>query len=577
MSPYFFQKNTDPLIALWFATAAVFYFGLELIGLDTSVFGYVSIIAMAIFSLKGLWIRQAQDEIAHASLDWIPEKQLHKIALRHPADLFMGLGFEWSPDIADIARRVPSSALATLCKASNWIQFLGKPVPTFLEKEDLTTHILLLGTTGSGKTRFLELILRQLALEIDRAFVILDPKGDKELVKLLRTLEPQRFILFDRKGSTNIDLDLFGDTLDPATIADRLVDNASSTNDTAKAFAGFSWAAIYAAGSYLKILHQRATISSLARVLQARDHTDMLCTALTNILSDVLGESAFEYEFRDVAAKSVKQKLPRLIDCFNTQDALGLCHKYEGVRAFIHEFTMDPEHFQKLTASLGVELTKLTSGTLGNRLSMESANARIVSLDEVIFKKKILYVNTCSLDDPSVAHKLASLILSSMASIASASARNEKPPKVSVVIDEAAEAMCPAMIQLLNKGRSAGFGLIVATQTIDDFTAVTGSEAQTRQILGNVNTTIALRILDSSSQQYFCDGLPKVQMHALEKSMSTSSAVSKDLNKNAFAISQKTTLESPLDPGILSSLPKLEGFARQGGRLSKFKIPLIKK
>ena len=56
-------------------------------------------------------------------------------------------------------------------------------------------------------------------------------------------------------------------------------------------------------------------------------------------------------------------------------------------------------------------------------------------------------------------------------------------------------------IQLLNKGRGAGLRLTIATQTFAAFAARTGSEAKARQVLGNINNLIALRVLDAETQQ----------------------------------------------------------------------------
>jgi conjugal transfer pilus assembly protein TraD len=64
----------------------------------------------------------------------------------------------------------------------------------------------------------------------------------------------------------------------------------------------------------------------------------------------------------------------------------------------------------------------------------------------------------------------------------------------------------------LNKGRGAKIRLFIATQTFADFAARTGSQDKARQVLGNVNNLIALRIMDSETQQYITDNLPKTRL-----------------------------------------------------------------
>jgi conjugal transfer pilus assembly protein TraD len=64
-----------------------------------------------------------------------------------------------------------------------------------------------------------------------------------------------------------------------------------------------------------------------------------------------------------------------------------------------------------------------------------------------------------------------------------------------------AEVVNDPFIQLLNNGHGAGLRLVVATQTFVDFAARTGSAAKARQVLGNINTLIALRLLDAETHQ----------------------------------------------------------------------------
>ena len=54
--------------------------------------------------------------------------------------------------------------------------------------------------------------------------------------------------------------------------------------------------------------------------------------------------------------------------------------------------------------------------------------------------------------------------------------------------------------------------LFIATQTFADFASRTGSQDKARQVLGNLNNLIALRIMDSETQQYITDNLPKTRL-----------------------------------------------------------------
>ena len=84
----------------------------------------------------------------------------------------------------------------------------------------------------------------------------------------------------------------------------------------------------------------------------------------------------------------------------------------------------------------------------------------------------------------------------------------DEKKSINVFVDEAAEVINNPTIQLLNKGRGAGFKMYIATQTFADFASRLGDENKARQVLANTNNKIALRILDAETQQYIADGIP---------------------------------------------------------------------
>ena len=85
----------------------------------------------------------------------------------------------------------------------------------------------------------------------------------------------------------------------------------------------------------------------------------------------------------------------------------------------------------------------------------------------------------------------------------------------------------------------------IINETFADFAARTGSEAKARQVLGNINNLIALRVMDAETQQYITDNLPKTRsgkiMRRLLRSLAKGEAITQDTS----------TLENP---AILSQL-----------------------
>jgi conjugal transfer pilus assembly protein TraD len=135
---------------------------------------------------------------------------------------------------------------------------------------------------------------------------------------------------------------------------------------------------------------------------------------------------------------------------------------------------------------------------------------------ECIDRAQVVYLGLDSLSDTMVGSAIGSILVADLAAVAGDRYNygvSLKP--VNVFIDEAAEVVNDPFIQLLNKGRGAGLRLTVATQTFADFAARTGSEAKARQVLGNINSLIALRVLDAETQQYVTDSLPKTRLRSV--------------------------------------------------------------
>jgi len=118
-----------------------------------------------------------------------------------------------------------------------------------------------------------------------------------------------------------------------------------------------------------------------------------------------------------------------------------------------------------------------------------------------------------------VGSAVGSILIADLAAVAGDRYNHQgRPRPVNVFIDESAEVVNDRFIQLLNKGRGAGLRLVVAAQTFADFAARTGSEAKARQVLGNINNLVALRVLDAETQEYVAESLPKTRVVSIMRS-----------------------------------------------------------
>ena len=193
---------------------------------------------------------------------------------------------------------------------------------------------------------------------------------------------------------------------------------------------------------------------------------------------------------------------------------------------------------------------------------------------------KVFYVGLDSLADATVGSAIGSVLLADLTAVAGDRYNYEiqsgKP--INLFIDEAAEVINQPTIQLMNKGGGALFRVTIATQTFADFASRLGDENKARQVLGNTNNKIALRVLDAETQKYIADGIPKIKA----RSMMVRYGHNVDSNlQDAYSASyQEQATEEEADlipPAMLSELPPLHYFARlSGGKTLKGRIPILR-
>ena len=125
---------------------------------------------------------------------------------RRPDALWLGWGFDWNSEHAQLALELirvgPERIVRTQSAlGAHWLHGLAaREAPVWLPVDHTAGHVLIVGTTGAGKTRLLDLLVVQ-AVRRGEAVVILDPKGDRDLhtsarLACMHSGEPQRFVSF---------------------------------------------------------------------------------------------------------------------------------------------------------------------------------------------------------------------------------------------------------------------------------------------------------------------------------------------------------------------------------------------
>jgi len=273
----------------------------------------------------------------------------------------------------------------------------------------------------------------------------------------------------------------------------------------------------------------------------------------------------------------------------NLTEAYILYYKEDVARKFpvgeidglISGFEHNRDHYSKMVASLIPILTMLTSHPLNELLSPEYDDndpRPITNMAKVIQNGQVLYVGLDSLADAKVGSAIGSILLADGAAVAG-DRYNYGGDGVDVqfFVDEAAEVINDPTIQILNKGRGAGMRLTIATQTLADFIVRLGSLPKARQVLGNINNILSLRVTDNETQKYITEGLPKVKVRSMQSTYrhEIESGGQKQYEAG-YSESEKEEDVDLFQPAMLGKLPDLHFIGKlTGGRVIKGKIPIM--
>lgn len=627
-----------------------------------------------VFFVKGFGVWQMQRRLFGAKLEFVPlDKFIVKTRPYVQEDKFwLGEGFDWTPEQtqrcyeilklrwaeisryeplhSQLVRRLDSAAKAASrcgeilrekggtmshaplripaqCAAAvagfmrklrppenmgqRWIHGLSDQLrPIEVPASWFNGHLLILGTTGSGKTRLADLLNTQIIMR-GEALVIIDPKGDVELRDnarracdayrkwCLETGRPdpgERFFFFHPAfPEESVRLNLLANSARDTDVSTRITNLIPSQSAGGfDPFTAFGWMSVNAIVQALLYTGQNPTIALIRRHLLdsmqelTRDAVRAFCRREDARLQNegMLSRRPFDdllsaeiHRFR--RGVTAEQEVTLMCDIFsayyvNAPDA-------GNIASLVKIFKHPREHFQKMVNNMLPLLDMLTAGTLGTLLSMTPGDDplmehRTLNTLDILDRRGVLYIGLDSLSDKMVGTAIGSLALSDIAASAGTlyNYRSDRPP-VSIFVDEASECVNDSFIQLLNKGRGAGMRIMVATQTVSDFVAAMGSSAKEEMVLGNVNSVIALRTRNPTSQKFLCEDLPETVIRTLTHSQGISSLTTAPLLHGASQSEMLKETTAPLVPQqIFGLLPNLEYIAIfAGGTVVKGRLPII--
>lgn len=553
---------------------------------------------------KALQLKQLQTGLLGRELEFCKLDTLEKRVKENPDAIWLGHGFEWesrhAQRVFEIMKRDVSQIMQAVEKRRSKMKNpipMGQPwihgvEPAKGEKEiyqpiqHAEGHTLILGTTGSGKTRAFDILISQAILR-GEAVIILDPKGDKEMRDNARRAceamgQPERFVQFHPAfPEESVRIDPLYNFSRSTEIASRLAALISSEG-MSDPFKSFGWQSLNNIAQGLLMINSRPNLVLLRRYLEG-GAAGLVVKAIEAYAQKVLGN---DWSVRAAPYLS-KAKVGNL-------DSLAVTHMrfYYGevqpvrpsseLEGLLSMYQHDSTHFAKMVATLLPIMNMLTTGPVGELLSPDPSDPSdprpIMDMAQIINQAKVAYIGLDSLTDAVVGSAIGSILLSDLTSVAGDRYNygvNNLP--VNLFVDEAEQVLNDPTIQLLNKGRGAKFRLVVASQTIPDFTARLGSKEKALQVLGNINNLIALRVLDNETQLYITENLPKTRIRYIQRAQGQNSHGDEPAMHGGNQAERLMEEEAELFPSaLLGMLPNLEYIAKiSGGKIIKGRLPIL--
>lgn len=542
----------------------------------------------------GLW-RMAQ---GWKNLQWLEQRYQRQLLITTSTDLqqnhladnkwWLGKGFYWNSKHSfrqqNLQQHLESGQLllrshpsaAGKAMGANWLHILeAQEQHIYLDCDHTNGHMLIVGTTGAGKTRAFDLLIQQAILRRE-AVVIIDPKGDhdlreKALQAAYRLNMADKFLVFNPAyAQQSIALDLLGNYSKTSDLAQRIISLIPSSAN-AGPFRAVSYKAVLTIIDALSLLDQKITISRIYI---------SLTVGLKPLVVEVLRYMIKRHNLVDLDPnESLDPDISTRELNTMVRNYVVNHHKHLKVEAVINLFELyqhDHAHLTKMIATLLPGLQVLASPPMNDLISpeLEATHQRILfNLQSLTTDNYILYVGLDSLSDATLSSNIGSLLLSDLAALAGMiyNYKDVKKP-INIFVDEAAEVVNDAFIQILNKGRGAGLRCFTATQTIADFNVRTGSYDKTRQMLGNFNNWLALRTNDYDTQNYLAQSLRRTRVSVKHASYAHHDLLSAN-NQSDSMHHEQTNL---ITPDIFAELRNFEYIARvSGGALIKGRLPIV--
>ncbi len=332
-------------------------------------------------------------------------------------------------------------------------------------------HLFIIGTTGVGKTKATELLVRQ-DIESGRNVVVIDPKSDMDMFNTVIGTA----IKNGRKDELMF--------LTPIYPEMSIEINPTSHYYMTEEIVEHVMAAVPAEDAFFYNVAKEATIAIVQSLVLKRK---------------AINRENIKINLAEIAQYAYYQGLNELKASIENIEDKSLQEDIRQTVRLLSQILASPvEYFSKVSTTLRTTLNIMVTGNIGKVLGNAKENHFVDRLENG--KGVILYVQTGTMLARETANIIGKEIISMIQSVVGRYYLSGKvfPRPLCLHIDELSNVVYRGIQDLYNKGRTAGVWIQGATQSIADMVAVIGEDGA-KQLLDNTNTKIIMRAQDLES------------------------------------------------------------------------------
>jgi len=477
--------------------------------------------------------------------------------------------------------------------------------PISMRQGSRTGHMIVLGTTRVGKTRMLEMLATQ-DIHAGHVTIVIDPKGDAELMLRLyaeaqRTGRGDQFYLF-HLGYPEISARYngIGNFSRITEVAGRAT-NALPSSGNSAAFKEFSWRFTNIVAQAQVALGRVPTYETLLADVTGIDPLFMDYATMVFRTKAAQGQfTDYQDRLEHLAGLIEKKKAPvprSLADRQVELVAMFLLIKEARIvdkvlTGLAAAFSYERSFYEKIIASLGPFLEKLTSGAAGKLISPDYFDPEdkrpIFDWMTVIRQGGIVYAGLDALSDAVVSSAVGNSMLSDLVSVGGKlykTGLDPHHPEGKIVLptvcchfDEVNEICGPEFVPMVNKLGGSGFRITAYTQSMFDIEAKVGDKAKAGQILDNFNHVAMLRVRSVATANLLAEQVPQVDVVHLTPMSGVSDTAAEGTGVDFTSRNNDivtTTKVAMIEAADVLELPQGQAFALlEGNRRFKLRIPM---